>query len=219
MRLKRWQIAWLVAGLALVIWVITRGLPGAIMIPLGLGSLVGAAFAANRILSCPACSERLGSVFDKACARCGASLTDDPAVHPTATGPEALARAAEHMAHSRRILGRWAPIRHAIGQSIWVVAALAPIGMTLFFMSGPNAESLSGSAAVGVVTGLIVAGLWWLVVTHVVDNAFATGFLLLRGRCPLCRAWFNPPTTFGPGSLTMDMSLPRFCASCRSPLG
>jgi hypothetical protein len=43
--------------------------------------------------------------------------------------------------------------------------------------------------------------------------------MAFRGRCPMCRAWFNPPASFGPGSIELDYSLPHFCASCGAKFG
>lgn len=218
MRRKRWQLAWLVITLLLVMFVVYRGMLGWAGIPIALVTIVVGPVLANLLLTCPKCKERLASVFDKGCARCGARLSDDPDVHPVSIGPEATNNAAAYMAKSRQILARWAPIRRALNKSLYIVAVLAPIGLTVFLLNAPEHHDFAESAGIGVFVGLVLTGVWWLVLTHVVDTAFGLAFFAIRGRCPLCRKWFNPPASFGPGSLTMDFALPRFCPSCRSAL-
>jgi hypothetical protein len=80
-------------------------------------------------------------------------------------------------------------------------------------------EEAAGRVGVSAFIALIAAGIAWLILTHVVDNAFGLIFMAFRGRCPMCRAWFNPPASFGPGSIELDYSLPHFCASCGAKFG
>lgn len=190
-------------------------LGGWIAVP-GLALLIGGAIAANRIMSCPACGQRLPSfMHDRICSRCAAVLTDEPG-EASAPARRADSRALAYMDESRSILERWAVLRVKLRKTIWWIGGATAAGLLVWFRQGGKAWS--ESIAVGLIVGLIAAGLSWLLLNQVVDNFFGIGFMLLRGRCPVCKAWFKQSMTVGIGEISTDYSLPNFCVNCRVDL-
>jgi hypothetical protein len=93
------------------------------------------------------------------------------------------------------------------------------MAMVVAMLLRPEGSNLIAALGLGLFVGVVSAGATWLALVHGVDNLFGAGFLLFRGKCPVCRAWFTPPTSFGPGSMNVDYSLPQFCTSCSAKLG
>lgn len=215
MRRKKRGLALLFLALALVAYWLYSRQPGGWGIALGWAALIFGLVAGNRLLRCPACGERLASIMEKICGRCGAVLTDEPVTPPSMKGP-ADPRTLAYMAESRRILARWAMIRRGLGKSVYAVGVLAALAVMISLRLADH--GWSEAVGLGLFLGLVCAALAWLILVHGVDNLFAVGFLLLRGRCPACRAWLNPPSTLGPGSFDLDCSLPDFCSSCGAKL-
>jgi hypothetical protein len=216
MRRKQRALGALVLAVVLVLIVIYRHKLGVFDFILGWATIIGGMIAGNRILACPACGRPHGSVFEKICSRCGAVLTDDPVKRPSTAGP-VDARALAYMEGSRRILRRWAPIRRVLGKAVFWIGALSGLGVFLAIWLHGNDK---GEAVVlGLFLWPVMTAAAWLILIFGVDNLFGAGFMLLRGRCPVCKAWFNPPSTLGPGSIHTDYSLPTFCASCGAKLG
>ena len=188
---------------------------GALSFPFAWAALIGVAIAATRALACPGCGQRLGSLTQTACAHCGALLTDKILILPNQQGP-IDSGAAAYMARSRQLLQQWGRVRRVLG---WVLYAAGPVAAIAFTFVALSRESSTGEAVgLGLLIGVIVAAAAWLVLVHIVDNAVGIAFMALRGRCPLCRAWFTPPSSFGPGSIVTDYSLPQFCSSCGAKL-
>ena len=210
---RRWSLGALIGALIVAMFAVYGEWLGALSIPLAWVALIGAAIAANRILTCPACAKRLGSVFQKACSHCGAALTDR-GIFVAARDRPAERAALDYMEESRRILQRWAGIRQMLGKAVYVVGIAVALLVTL----GLSHRHIAEAIGLGLLVGVMGAGITWLILIYGVDNAFGAGFLLLRGRCPVCRAWFTPPTSFGPGSISTDYSLPQFCDACSAKL-
>lgn len=215
MRRKKRGLAGLILSLAAIAYWLYSRQPGGWGIALGWAALIAGLVIGNRLLRCPSCQERLGSIAEKICARCGAVLTDEPVTPPSMKGP-ADPRTLAYMAESRRILARWVAIRRGLGRSPWWVGGLASVAAIVGLWRKDN--SLGEAVGLGLFLGLVCAAAAWLILVHGVDNLFAVGFLLLRGRCPACRAWFTPPSSLGPGSFDLDCSLPDFCSSCGTKL-
>jgi hypothetical protein len=213
MRRKRQALFALIAAISFIALAIYLGLFGRWGIAIGWIAIVIGIVSASLILRCPKCGARLGSVSQNVCTSCGELLSDTLVVLPNQQGVDPAAAA--YMAESRRKLQKWARIRKTFRWFPYVVGLATMIGMIVAL---PNDEA-AGRIGVSAVVGLVGAGIAWVLLTHVVDNAVGLAFLAWRGRCPLCRAWFNPPASFGPGSIEMDFSLPHFCAKCGANLG
>lgn len=213
MRRKRWTIAWLVLALGLVGLAAYTERIGRWGIPIAWIVIIAGAVIANLTLTCPGCGKRLGGLFQTACAQCGVLLTDKVVMLPAQQGSIDPV-AAEYMGQSRRILARWASVRRVLRWGV-PVAGVAGVIFTLVMMKD---ESWPSRIGIGVFIGAVFGGAAWLILHHVADNVFGVGFMLFRGRCPLCRAWFTAPTTVGPGSIETDYSLPKFCESCGAKL-
>lgn len=221
MRSKRrafWALVAALCAVLLLCWrfetAIQAALGGWVAVP-GLALLLAAARAANLITSCPKCGERLPSIlYDEVCSKCAAVLSD----RPVEAGParRADSRALAYMEGSRRILAGWAVLRVRLRKSIWWTGGATAAGLSVWFRTG--GKELSESIGVGLFVGLIMTGISWLLLHHVADNFFGIGFMVLRGRCPVCKAWFKQPTTVGVGEIQTDYSLPNVCVSCRAPL-
>jgi len=213
MRRKRQALALLIALLALTGAAIYLQLLGRWGIPIGWVVLVIGLIAASQILRCPKCGARLGSIFQNVCTSCGVLLSEKIVILPNQQGVDPAAAA--YMTESRRRLQKWGRIRKKLRWFPLVAGVATTIGM-LFLLTN---EEMPGRIGASALIGLIAGGIGWLILTHVLDNAVGLAFMAFRGRCPMCRAWFNPPASFGPGSIDLDFSLPHFCASCGAKLG
>jgi hypothetical protein len=214
MRRKRWTILILALAISAIGLVIYSERLGGWGIALGWVALIVSIPIAAATLTCPGCGKRLGGLFQTACAQCGVLLTDKvimlPAQHSTVDPV-----AAEYMEASRRILARWASIRRVLR---WGVP-LTGIATVVIFMVMARDEDWVGTLGVALFVGVAATAAAWLLLRHIADNLFGALFMLLRGRCPLCRAWFTAPTTPGLGSIETDFAtLPQFCESCGAKL-
>lgn len=217
-RRKRRQLVLIVLGGGLLVLLISRHALGGYELPVGWALLIGLFFFANRILLCPACGRRMGSLFEKVCSKCGAVLTDEPIV-PTSGGAGVDPAARAYMEQSARILARWGEIRKSLRMSPLIVGLLTAIYVAfLFHPQGMVAQPLTELLFIGAIAGLCAAGIAWLVLVHIVDGFFGIFFHLLRGRCPLCKAWLSSATVVVPGAIITDFSLPDFCGSCGAKL-
>lgn len=209
MKRKRWSFGALVVVLAVGGLAVYLEWLGGMGIPLAWVGLIAGGIAANRLLACPACGQRLGSLFERVCSRCGAQLAHDASGIPVKAGPLDFS-AVEYMTRSREILQRWARWRKKWGSSVYLVGPAVAAVMMVVLYKGDFVEAI----VVGLVVGACAGMLAWLILTQVIDNVFGLGFFFLRGKCPRCRKRFNPPTSFGPASVETDYSLPRFCGAC-----
>ncbi|TAK14958.1 MAG: hypothetical protein EPO35_08850 [Acidobacteria bacterium] len=214
MRRKRRTVFVLVVAVALIGVAIYREWLGWWGIPIGWLTILAGVIVGNRVLSCPSCHARLGGLFQTACANCGVLLTDAVMILPAQQGPIDPA-AAEYMAKSRRILAAWSRVRRVLRWLPYVAGLAVTIGMAV----GLDGSSWGERLGLGAFVGAAAAAVAWLILVHIVDNAFGIGFMAFRGRCPVCRAWFTPPSSFGPASIAVDYSLPKFCGSCGAKLG
>lgn len=213
MRRKRWTIAVLVLAIALVGLLVYKNAFGRASIPIAWIVLIAGSVIANSTLTCPGCGKRLGGLFQTACAQCGVLLTDKVVMLP-AQQSTVDPVAAEYMARSRQILARWASIRRTLRWGVPLCGVAAAIGMAAMMTE----DDWPSRIGIGLFVGAVASGFAWLILIHLADNFFGTLFLLFRGRCPLCRAWFTAPTTVAPGSMDTDFSLPPFCGSCGAKL-
>jgi hypothetical protein len=213
MRRKRLTLLWLVVAICVVAALIYQGLLGRWGIAIGWIALIVGAVIANMTLTCPGCGKKLGGLFQTACAQCGVLLTDKVIILPAQQGPIDPV-AAEYMARSRRIIARWWSIHRMLRWSV-PVSGVAMLIFSIVMLPDDDGATRVGMS---VLFGVLTAAVAWLILIHLASNVFGVGFMLFRGRCPLCRAWFTPPTTFSPGSMETDFSLPPFCGSCGAKL-
>lgn len=216
MRTRRRIFIFLVAFLVgYLIWV-WLGHKGPWTIALGWVAVIAVLILGNAIMSCPACNSRMRSLFEKICSQCGAVLTDDAVMPPSTSGP-ADPRAAAYMAESRRILERWHGIRRKLGRAVpWLGLVVALGVFVVGWRSGPDHHT--DAVVIAVFCWPVFSGVYWLILVYGLDNLFAVGFQIMRGRCPLCRAWMNLPSTVGLEAVHIELVLPNFCPSCSAKL-
>ncbi len=214
MRRKRWTILILALAIGAIAFVIYNEWLGRWGIAIGWVAVIVAVVAAGVTLRCPGCGERLGGLFQTACAQCGVLLTDKVVLLPAQQGTVDPV-AAEYMAASRKILARWASIRRVLR---WGVPLTGIVATTMLIVMVPDDE-WPARIGVALFVGAAASGGAWLILRHFADNLFGVAFMIFRGRCPLCRAWFTAPTTPGLGSIETDFAtLPQFCGSCGAKL-
>jgi hypothetical protein len=213
MRRKRLTLLLLVVAISVVALLIYEELLGRWGIAIGWIALIAGAVIANMTLTCPGCGKKLGGLFQTACAQCGVLLTDKVIILPAQQGAIDPV-AAEYMATSRRILARWDSTRRLLR---WGVP-LAGVAGWIFMVVMMKNDEWPSRIGLGVFVGAVCASVAWLILHHLADNLFGVGFMLFRGRCPLCRAWFTAPTTVVLGATETDYSLPKFCGACGAKL-
>ena len=213
MRRKRWTIAILVLVIALVGLLVYKDALGRWGIPIAWIVMIAGSIIANSTLTCPGCGKRLGGLFQTACAQCGVLLTDKVVMLPAQQGTIDPV-AAEYMAKSRRIVARWASIHRRLR---WGVPLSGVAACILMIVLLPN-DDWPSKVAMGLFLGVVTSGVAWLILIHLAGQFFGVLFMLFRGRCPLCRAWFTAPTSVSPGAIETDFSLPAFCGSCGAKL-
>jgi hypothetical protein len=218
MRRRRRNLVLVVLGAGALAYLMHLRRLGGYELPVGWALLIGLFFFANRVLLCPACGRRLGSLNDKVCSKCGTVLTDEMILPPAPDGAVNPAARA-YMERSELILARWGAIRKRLKKSPLVVGVLTMIYVAFFFHpEGMVPQPLKDLLFIGALAGLCAVGIWWLVLVHVVDAFFGIVFSLFRGRCPLCKAWFTHGSVVVPGAIITDFSLPDFCGSCGAKL-
>lgn len=213
----RWKTLWLTifAAAAIVFWVWRNSPGGDLTLWTGLvgwGTIIAVAIVGYRIMKCPACGQRLGSLQDKVCRSCGAVLTEEPPKPRSEKGPSPEVRA--YMDRSQEIINNWARFRAKLRWSPVIVGLLSWIAFAVAFGLWAVEKSFTAGIILGFFVGLIITMAWWLLLVHGVDQIFEAVFAIWRGRCPVCRKWFTTPTVVVPGAIVSQISLPDFCPSC-----
>lgn len=215
----RWKLLWLaLAAGAAIGWWVWRNSPGGDLTLwtglVGWGTVIAVTIVAYRVMKCPACGQRLGSLQDKVCRSCGAILTEEPPKPRSEKGPSP--EVASYMRRSEEILANWSKFRSnamlrwspvIVGLLTWIVCMIA-------FGFGSVNKNFGEGAVIGFIVGLCMTMIWWLLMVQVLDVGFDVVFSIWRGRCPICRKWFTTPTTVTPGAIITHVSLPDFCPSC-----